>query len=223
VDLATAMRRLESAGTDQNRRVYPRHGIRPPLFGVSYAELGRLQREMKVDHELARELWATGNHDARVLATKIADPDRLTAREADAWLRDCDNYVLMESVGALVARSPIAAARAAVWRDRKGEWVASAGWVVTARLANDGLSDDECMALLRRIRDGIGDAPNRVRHEMNGALISIALRGGDVREEAMAVASAIGPVVVDHGRTGCVTPDARAYVSKTEARRSKRS
>jgi 3-methyladenine DNA glycosylase AlkD len=92
MDLATAMRRLEAAGTEQNRKVYPRHGIGPPLFGVSYAELGKLRKETGVADGLARELWATGNHDARILATMVADPAALSARDADAWLRDVDNY-----------------------------------------------------------------------------------------------------------------------------------
>jgi 3-methyladenine DNA glycosylase AlkD len=211
---------LEAAGTEQNRTVYPRHGVRPPMFGVSYAELSKLQKRIGVDHELARELWETGNHDARILATKIADPGAVTVRLADAWIRDCDNYVLMEAVGALVARSPVAGSRAAAWRDRSGEWAASAGWVVTARLALEpgAMTDAEAVRLVGRIQREIHAAPNRVRHEMNGALIAFGLRGGRVRDRAMAAAERIGTVRVDHGQTSCVTPDAVAYIRKTEAR-----
>lgn len=217
------MRRLEAAGTEQNRKVYARHGIGPPLFGVSYAELGKLQREMGVDHELARKLWATRNHDARILATRIADPKQISAKEADAWLRDCDNYVLMEAVGRLVARSPVAAARARVWRDRKGEWVASAGWVVTGSLALAGaISDAEALRLIGQVEQDIRGRPNRVRHEMNGALIAFGLTGGRARERAVRAASTIGPVEVDHGQTGCITPDAASYIRRSEARMSKR-
>ncbi len=57
---------------------------------------------------------------------------------------------------------------------------------------------------------------------MNGALISIGLRGGRSRERAVAVAEAIGTVVVDHGQTGCVTPDAAGYIGKAQAQRAKR-
>lgn len=222
MDLKALMRRLEDAGTEQNRKVYPRHGIRPPLFGVPYAELGNLQKEIGVDHDLAGELWATGNHDARLLATRVADPERVSSRGADAWLRDCDNYVLTEAVGRLVARSPVAAARAKVWRDRKGEWVASAGWVVTGSLALAGaISDAEALRLVGQIERDIHARPNRVRHEMNGALIALGLVGGRVRDRAMRAASTIGTVEVDHGQTGCVTPDAASYIRRTEARRAK--
>ena len=161
----------------------------------------------------------TGNHDARVLATKIADPASLTVKQADAWIRDCDNYVLMEAVGEVVARSPLAGSRAETWRDRTGEWVASAGWVVTARLAYAGkIPLGECERLVRQIEREISSRPNRVRHEMNGALIAFGLRDGKVRDRALRAAAKIGPVIVDHGQTGCVTPDAAGYIRKAEAR-----
>lgn len=213
------MRRLEQAGTAQNRKVYPRHGVREPMFGVSYAELGRLRKEIKVDHDLARALWATGNHDARILATMVADPERITVKEADAWLRDVGNYVLMEALGRLVARSPVAASRAKVWRDRRSEWPASAGWVVTGSLVLAGaVPAAEQQRLVAKIEREIRTRPNRVRHEMNAVLIAIGMRGGATRDRAMAAAARIGTVEVDHGTTGCVTPDAAAYIRKAETR-----
>ncbi len=38
------------------------------MCGVSYANLEKLKKRIKMDHELAAHLWDTGNHDARILA-----------------------------------------------------------------------------------------------------------------------------------------------------------
>lgn len=81
--LPQALQQLEAAGSAQTRKTYSRHGIGPKMFGVSYAVLGQLTRQIKRDHALALGLWASGNHDARVLATMIADP-----LQADAALLD---------------------------------------------------------------------------------------------------------------------------------------
>ena len=81
------------------------------------------------------------------------------------------------------------------------------------------MADESCAHLLEVIERDIHAKPNRVRHEMNGALIAIGMRGGALRERAFAVAAAIGPVEVDHGQTSCVTPDARAYIEKGLTRR----
>ena len=47
------MQALEAAGTAQNRKVYVRHGVAPPAFGVSYGELGKLKKRIKTDAALA--------------------------------------------------------------------------------------------------------------------------------------------------------------------------
>ena len=72
--------------------------------------------------------------------------------------------------------------------------------------------------LVEQIREEIGN-DNRVRHEMNGALISIGLRDGNLRRSVLTIARRIGPVQVDHGETGCKTPDIVPYIERTLARR----
>ena len=67
---------LESLGSEQARKTYRRHGVGENQFGVSYSALGKLKKRIKTDHELALKLWESGNHDARILATMIADPQQ---------------------------------------------------------------------------------------------------------------------------------------------------
>ena len=217
------LKALATLGTAQNRKVYARHGVRPPAFGVSYAHLGQLARKLAGEHEVALELWASGNHDARVLATKIADPARLDARTLLAWGRALDNYVLTDALAGLVARSPAAAAVQAKWLAAKGEWPSSAGWsVLCARLhGGEPVPARELARHLAAIESRISDAPNRTRHAMNGALIAIGVAAPELRAEALAVARRLGTVEVDHGETGCKTPDAASYIAKTLAHRSK--
>jgi 3-methyladenine DNA glycosylase AlkD len=114
------MRRLESMGTAQNRKVYSRHGVGEPMYGVSYANLGQLRREIKIDQALAERLWASGNHDARVLATMIADPTAVADRTLEAWSRQLDNYVITGALSDLVARTPRARQEALSLPDREG-------------------------------------------------------------------------------------------------------
>src|SRR5688572_342769 len=68
MSLAETMRALEQAGSAQTRKTYARHGAAEPMFGVSFATLKTLVKRIGVDHELALELWHTGNHDGCVLA-----------------------------------------------------------------------------------------------------------------------------------------------------------
>src|SRR3989304_5283911 len=97
MEMKEALAALEKEGTAQNRKVYARHGVGEDQYGVSYAALKALAKKIKTDHTLALALWGTGNHDARILATMIADPAAATSRELDAWSKDLDNYVLTDA------------------------------------------------------------------------------------------------------------------------------
>ena len=223
--LAQALKALARAGTAQNRKVYARHGVAGEQYGVSYAELGKLRKAIGTDHALACALWDTGNHDARILATMVADPAACGSRELDAWARDLDNYVVTDALSQLVARSPHALRKYAAWRDRKAEHVAACAWNVLAMLAqheDTQLDESWLREQLGVIESEIHDRPNRTRHSMNQALIGIGVRGGELENAALAAARRIGTVDVDHGEPGCRTPDAAAYIAKTRARRAGR-
>ena len=219
--LQEVLAELEATGTAQNRKVYARHGAAAPMFGVSYKELGRIGKPLRGEHALVTELWSSGNHDARVLALRIADPSEMTTSLAHTWLSDVDNYILADELGSLVSRSPIARPLSDELRGLSEEWPASVGWFIVACTAAEPevWSADELQELVGQIRDEIGDRPNRVRHEMNGALIAIGLRDGNLQRSVLATARRISPVQVDHGETGCKTPDIAPYIERALAHR----
>ena len=218
------MKELESCGTAQNRKVYSRHGVRNNMFGVSYANLYKFQKKLKVDHELAQQLWETGNHDAQVLATLIADPQQMTDKQAEAWAKELGNYSVMEMLMRFMARTPLARKKAEKWHKSKDEWIGSAGWGLIGQLAlNDATLPDEYFYHFLEIIEGdIHKGKNRVRHEMNGALIAIGMRNSALEKRPLAVAKKVGKVEVDHGETNCKTPDVATYIAKALAYRHKK-
>jgi len=217
---------LKKEGTAQNRKIYGRHGVTGDMFGVSYANLKKLAKQCGTDTGLARGLWATGNHDARILATMVADPGDYKSAELDAMARDLGCYVDTGAFSGLVARSPHGLAKFKKWRDRKNEWIATAAWDVLSSLALDmghptELDDAWCAEQIRIISEQIHQRPNRVRHAMNQALIAMGVRNAKLTKKALAAAKKVGKVEVDHGQTSCKTPDAAAYIAKTLTHRSK--
>jgi 3-methyladenine DNA glycosylase AlkD len=215
---------LEACGSAQTRKTYARHGIGPRMFGVSYANLYRLQKKLKTDHEIAIALWASGIHDARILATMIADPARLDSQTIDAWLKDADNSVQADALAGLVGRGSLWPRKYKKWIASKEEHVSLAGWHLLARAAlhDETLDDDFFAAWLPRLERTIHTEPNRTRYSMNNALIVIGVRSPQLTRLALASAKRIGKVEVDHGETSCQTPDAAAYIKKTMARKAKK-
>lgn len=217
--LKEAMAELKKMGTAQNVKVYRRHGAKGDLFGVSFANLGALKKKIRKDHALALELWKTGNVDARTLACMIADPKELTARTADAWVKQIDYYCVADQFSALVAQSPHAITTMQKWMKSRKEYVRQCGYSVLSSLLakREDVPDELCEELLAAIEKEIHASANRARYTMNGALISIGIFKPALRAKAVAAAKRIGHVEVDHGETGCKTPDAVPYIEKAAA------
>lgn len=217
------MAELQAAGTAQNRKIYARHGAVGEMFGVSFAKLRELRKKIRTDQSLAEALWETGNVDARMLAVMVADPVAFRRRDLDGWMRQIDYYTLADVyVKEVVARSEHALSRLQKWIDSDHEWVGRAAWVLLANLAMDetaNLSDTALTEYLARIEGEIHGARNLTRDAMNSALIAIGIRNAGLRKRATAAARRIGKVVVDHGETGCKTPDAVGYIDRAWSRK----
>lgn len=216
---------LKKAGTEETRQVFGRHGVSGDVYGVSHAEHKKLARAAGTNHKLAIGLWASGNHDARILACMVCDPTRFTSRELDAMARDLDNYLLTDAFSGVVIRSGQAMKKFEAWKNRKSEFTSAAAWNILANQAfyDETLTDDFCAAQIAVIEAEIHSRPNRTRHSMNQALISLGVRNAKLEKQARAAAKKIGKVIVDHGQTNCRTPDAVVYIDKTLEHRAKKA
>lgn len=221
MDLQSVMGELEAGGSEQTRKTYARHGVPGPMFGVSYATLGALKKQIGTDHALAHELWATGNHDARVFATMIADPAQIDAAQIESWAGQLDNYVLADALAKVVAESSVSTEQIENWCKSEIDWYGQLGWSVLAvRASKNQIDDDYFRDKLREIEERIHSAGNRTRYSMNQAMICIGLRNPAMQDAAIATARRVGKVEVDHGDTDCQTPDAEAYILKTASYRA---
>lgn len=218
-----ALATLEEFGTAQNRKVYGRHGVGDDQYGVSYANLKTLKKQVKRDHDLALQLWASGNHDARVFATMIGDPNQAEEALLDSWVQDLDNYVITDAFAGYVSQTPFAQQKMVEWTRSEEEWKGQAGWNLLNHLAmkDTALPDTFFEPFLEIIERDIHTSKNRVRHAMNGALIAIGIRSDALEQRATAAAESIGKVEVDHGQTSCKTPDAIPYIQKTRQRKKR--
>jgi 3-methyladenine DNA glycosylase AlkD len=224
MDLQETLDTLKSLGTEQARKTYRRHGAGEDVYGVSFPHLKALQKKIKTDQDLATGLWNSGNHDARILATKIVDPKRLDPKTLDAWADGLRNYVEIGALAEVAALAPGARETMTRWMASDRELIAAAGWKVMAHLARvDGaLPDAELERYLAAIERDLHGSPNRVRHEMNSAVIAIGGYHPALTAKALAAAARIGKVEVDHGDTDCKTADAAAYIQKVLARNKKK-
>jgi len=215
--------KLKKLGKKKTAEIYRRHGASGEIWGVSFADLGALKKQIKTDHNIAQSLWKSGVLDAQTLALMIADPAILTPAEADEWLAQAQADVLLGYLAQLVARTSFARDKLAAWTQSEEEFPRTTGYTLLAVLLGTGqIPDDDGKRHLNMIEASIHDSPNRARYAMNNALIAIGSHKPALKKEAIAAAGRIGKVQVDHGKTSCKTPDAAAYIRKVSSRGRKR-
>jgi 3-methyladenine DNA glycosylase AlkD len=143
----------------------------------------------------------------------------------NAWVKDVDNRGLAGALSNVAAEAPSAKGRMEKWTVSNNEMTACTGWHTLASIArqDNGLPDAYFADYLDTIESKVHTSKNWVKYAMNNALINIGVRNPALEKKATAAAKRIGTVEVDHGETGCKTPDAASYIKKTLAHRKKKA
>ncbi|MGH9870739.1 MAG: DNA alkylation repair protein [Candidatus Polarisedimenticolia bacterium] len=219
------LEQLRSVGKESYRKTLQRHGVPEPILGASIAEMKKIVKKVRRNHELALQLYDSGIYDARYLAGLIAEDDRMTVKDLTRWVESANCPALSEyTVPWVTAEGPHGMKLALKWIESKKESVASSGWATLSCLA--ALRDDAELdlalfkRLLGRVRESIHEQPNRVRYVMNGFVIGVGCYVKELTALALETAKAVGPVTVDMGDTACEVPDAAAYIRKVKERGS---
>ncbi len=194
VDCGAILSRLQSLHNPSAVEGMARYGINPRNnYGVSVRTLREIARETGTDHNLARRLWASGVHDARLLASIIDDPGLVTGRQMESWVAAFDSWDVCDQCCALFARTRFAWQKAIEWSARPEEYVKRAGFVIMARLAvSDKKADDSRFErFLPIIREAAADDRNYVKKAVNWALRQIGKRNLRLNGGAIATAEDI--------------------------------
>jgi 3-methyladenine DNA glycosylase AlkD len=136
-DVATIIAHLERLASPADAAGMARFGIRGArVLGVPVKTLRAIARETGRSHALAEGLWASGIHEARILASIVAEPKRVDHGQMERWVADLDSWDLCDQCCTnLWVRTPFARNTALEWSEREEEFVKRAGFVLMAQVA----------------------------------------------------------------------------------------
>ena len=128
---------LQSLANPANVAGMARFGITAKdTLGISIPNLRRIGKETGRDHALAQQLWDSGIHEARILASLVDETKLVTERQMEEWVKEFDSWDVCDGVCSnLFAYTPFAWDKAVAWSRREEEFVRRAGFVLMARLA----------------------------------------------------------------------------------------
>jgi 3-methyladenine DNA glycosylase AlkD len=213
------MAELKSYGNENIKKIFLKHGMKEPLFGVKVEYLKLIQKRIKMDYKLSLELYSTNNADAMYLAGLIADDEKMTKKDLQTWVKLAVSKSICDyTVPWVAAGSKYGFELAMEWIDSKEEHIAAAGWSTLSGLvsvkSDDELNIPALKKLLKRVEKNIHSSENRVRSTMNSFTIAAGTFVKELTKDAIAVAVNVGTVKVDMNGTACKVPDAMEYIKK---------
>ncbi len=189
------IQKIKSLANPANTEGMARYGINVAnAYGVSVYTLREIGREIGKDHELALQLWASGIHEARLLACLIDRPDMVTEEQLERWAKDFDSWDVCDvCCGHLFDRTAVAYRKAQEWSEREEEFVKRAGFALMAALSvHDKKAEDRAfIEFLPLIKKHAADERNYVKKAVNWALRQIGKRNWKLNEMAIKTAEEI--------------------------------
>ncbi len=189
------VKKLKSLSDPEAAAGMARFGINPEnTLGISIPTLRKMAKEIGKDHKLAGELWASGIHEARILAGMVEDPEAVDENQAEAWVRDFDSWDLCDQVCMnLFWLTPFAYQKCYEWSSKDEEFVKRAGFALMSRLAwsDKKAADQEFIKFLPVIEREATDERNFVKKAVNWALRQIGKRNLALNKHAVKTAREI--------------------------------
>jgi len=215
------MAELKSKGDEGIKKILLKHGVLEPFFGVKVEHLKVIQKKVKTDYALAKDLYDTGNADAMYLAGLIADDVKMTKKDLQDWVKKALSKNISEyTVPWVAAGSNYGFELATEWINSPEENIAAAGWStlsnVVALKPDAELDIPALKKLLERVVKTISSSQNRVIYAMNGFIIALGSYVAPLTNDAVAAAKKIGTVIVDMHGTACKVPAAVDYINKVK-------
>lgn len=222
MELKEVMAKLEEWQNPVTKKTLLKHGAREPFFGVSISDLKKIVKKVKKDHNLAMQLYATGNSDAMYLAALISDETKMTKDELRKWANEAYWYYLSEyAVAWAAAESPYAEELANEWIASDEENLASSGWATWSNIViltpDEELDLDKIRSLIERAEQDIHEQENRVSYAKNAFILNAGASVKALTEEVMEVGKRMGKVKVNMGETSCKVPFIPDYLAKLKS------
>ncbi|MEH2516903.1 3-methyladenine DNA glycosylase AlkD [Bradyrhizobium sp. AZCC 1610] len=182
--------------------------------GVNLTHLRALAKRLKTQHDLALELWATGDTAGRLLATLVCRPKAFSAAELDAMIRDIRSPKLLDwFIVNVVKPSPHAEELRQRWK-AGDDLVGRAGWSLTTERVVKKAAGLDLDALLDQIEKEMKQAPAQKQWAMNHCLAEIGIRHAEHRARAIRIGEQLAVLIDYPASPGCTPPYAPVWIAE---------
>ena len=190
---------------------------------MNLGKLRAIAKRLKTQQELSRQLWATGDTAARLLALLICRPKAFDRDELDAMMRDARTPKVHDwLVNYVVKKNPHSEELRVAWFADQDPVVASAGWALTIERVAKKPEGLDLPGLLDIIEAEMGDAPDRLQWAMNHCLAQIGIEHAEFRTRAIDIGERLEVLKEYPTPPNCTSPFAPIWINEMVRRQQVR-
>lgn len=221
--LYEVLNRLESSGSEETKKKYIKQGAGDNIFGVAISDIENLAEKIisaiqdsNSEHNMAIELWNTGNVDARILAAMIIKPEKLSESLIEKWINEIDFYLIADYFAQKIYQYHFCMEKLMEWTLCDAEYIKRTGFIILTLLSknNKEAIDTIFAPYLKQIEHEIHYSDRFAREAMYSALIAIGSRNENLNTLAREAAAKIGVIQIDDGINSAKSIDTTDELSK---------
>lgn len=210
MDVKSVLYALEENSNPSRKKSLIKAGAPEDTYGVLLGFLRKYAKKIGMNHELANQLWDSGNTDARLLSVMLFNPKTLSIQDVVILLKDVtfdqilDDFIFrvavyMDELGML--KDVLMSAQNHMLK--RGAWAINVHLVALKMLSNDAVYD-----LIDTIKSNLVDSPKIVQWMMNRCFAQIGISYESFRDEVLDLGRRLGVYKNMHVAPGCTS----AYV-----------
>ena len=214
MSLRDVLTQLEAWGDEKARANYTIRGAGANQYGVGLVKLRGLAKKLKRNHQLAMELWNTGNIDAMILATMIMDATDVSIQEIKDMIKPITYYRLIDEFAYnVIMETTFAAKLAEEWMNLSEEFVGRAGWnILIASILDDKTVSVDYDTILKKIEDEMKLAPPYKQESINRCLCEIGINFPEFTEKCIEIGERVGRLNDKPVPKGCTSSFAPEWI-----------
>lgn len=194
---------------------------------VQLGDLKKRGKEIKKDHDLAMELWSTGDYYPRLLSSLIFDKKLLTENVIDQLASDVLQHNAKERnqladwlLANQLAQDKKLASLVATWEKNPSPILRRLFWYHQARLRWTGQTPpDNSANLLDSLENDMASAEPEVQWAMNFCAGQIAVHEPEFRSRCIKLGEALGLYKDEHVAKNCTPSYLPAFIRIEVAKR----
>ncbi|BBM87171.1 DNA alkylation repair protein [Candidatus Uabimicrobium amorphum] len=204
--------------------------ILPLLDGdsVKMGDIKKMAKQIKVDHDLASELWATKKYYPRLLAVLIMDKNRLDQDYLDKIVQDLkshekdeSNYISEWLLGNQLVKNKKNKKLLESWQEHPEPILRRLFWYYQARLRWTGKIQENSSELMDYLEKNMEKADPLVQWTMNFCVGWIGVFEEQYRPRCIALGEKLGLYKDEHVSKGCTPSYLPAFIEVEVGKRNK--